>query len=332
MLKKNIPPFGLALLLLGAGACDLTGEEPLDAPESASPAETSVPEVLTAMVDFGGGPTEIRYTGDPEGMAVFCGDMVLGPADIVRQGRLVFATPEEQDGEDDPNVIFSAISHLNGWPGGRVFYDIDDGAFPGNSVVRTRILAAIAEWNSRTVVRIVPRDPANGFQHFVTFTGPIGTMGAGEGRAALGFQPFAPQLIRLGSNVSQRTIEHEIGHTVGLFHEQSRTDRDNFVRVNTGNIQAGREGNFDTYGISGAVGLDFGPYDISSLMHYGSFTFAANGRIPTLVRSGCSFRSRTAPCTFGGGRDLSTGDVAGVTRLVTGDPFIKFRLRNFIIT
>lgn len=63
-------------------------------------------------------------------------------------------------------------------------------------------------------------------------------------------------------------VAHEIGHALGMWHEQSRTDRDNFVRIVTSNIQAEMIDNFNKLSQSeiNTFGLQ---YDYGSVMHYG---------------------------------------------------------------
>jgi hypothetical protein len=65
-------------------------------------------------------------------------------------------------------------------------------------------------------------------------------------------------------------IAHELGHTLGFWHEQSRSDRDSYVQINTSNILDGEEHNFDKH----TEADHYGPYDFDSVMHYGACAFS----------------------------------------------------------
>ena len=54
-----------------------------------------------------------------------------------------------------------------------------------------------------------------------------------EGGGRLG----GKQTIASSSSFDTRTFIHEIGHTLGLIHEQKRSDRNEFVRINFDNIK-----------------------------------------------------------------------------------------------
>lgn len=64
-------------------------------------------------------------------------------------------------------------------------------------------------------------------------------------------------------------ITHELGHVLGLYHEQSRYDRDNFVTINWDRIPEMSRRNFEL--LSEDVLSNYGvPYDYKSIMHYGA--------------------------------------------------------------
>ena len=56
-------------------------------------------------------------------------------------------------------------------------------------------------------------------------------------------------------------------HALGVYHQQSRPDRDSFVRINWGNILQGREHNFQKLEDS-QVTTGGTPYSYRSVMHY----------------------------------------------------------------
>ena len=60
---------------------------------------------------------------------------------------------------------------------------------------------------------------------------------------------------------------HEFGHAIGFHHEQTRPDRDNYIKVNNDNIESGLAYNFDKYkwGYVKNYGIR---YDYWSIMHY----------------------------------------------------------------
>ena len=107
------------------------------------------------------------------------------------------------------------------------------------------------------------------------------------------------QIINIVSWNSQIIICHELYHSLGFWHEQSRLDRGTFITVNGANIcgssssvgcTAGTAtGNcclcIDANGLCTPCGFNFntqagtstyGPYDFGSFMHYGRTAFSCN--------------------------------------------------------
>ena len=72
---------------------------------------------------------------------------------------------------------------------------------------------------------------------------------------------------------TMRHIVHEFLHTMGILHEQSRNDRDNFISVLTASITPEKR---DQYAKASSYTVT-SPYDFTSCMHYGAYSFSASG-------------------------------------------------------
>nr|CAD2189312.1 unnamed protein product [Meloidogyne enterolobii] len=72
-------------------------------------------------------------------------------------------------------------------------------------------------------------------------------------------------------------VAHETLHALGLWHEQSRTDRDNHIRVNFDAVMPGTESNFEKRSEQTVDNMDQ-PYDLGSTMHYGSKAFSNDAK------------------------------------------------------
>jgi hypothetical protein len=232
---------------------------------------------------------EVQYTVI-DGDAVIEGCIILGPAEQIRADTESRRLGQPFGaGRADPKYL---------WPDGEVPYRIAAG-LPR----KERVLDAIAHWRKNTSITFVDLDKESNpglYPNFVTFV-----QGAGCA-SSVGCQNVREQLVRLGAECTLGNVIHEIGHTVGLFHEQSRNDRDGHVTVLLDNVDASYRHNFTKMM---NAGKDLGNYDYASIMHYPKDAFSRNGKDTIVPKDGQSIGQRVG---------LSAGDIAAVAELYKG--------------
>ncbi|XP_072034926.1 blastula protease 10-like [Amphiura filiformis] len=154
------------------------------------------------------------------------------------------------------------------WPGARIPYKISLSSAPDTLAIQT----AMYHWEEHTCIRFHERTQETDYINFIREDGCWSNVGRIGGRQDLSIDSGCAGL---------GTIAHEIGHVLGFHHEQTRPDRDNYVRVHYDNIDPTLYVNFYKYSSFEVVTHQI-PYDYGSVMHYGPYYFSTNDE-PTIT-------------------------------------------------
>ncbi len=233
-----------------------------------------------------------------DGLAIHDGDIILGTAQEAAarapDGLPALRSPDSLHVDDRVRRLAPFPREVL-WPNAIVPYVIDD------DVPHPEwILEAMSIWNTSTVVEFVERTTERDYLRFALREEP-GCV-AVFGRGFDGGEQIMP--ILPGGCTVPITL-HELGHAIGMAHEQERRDRDRYVRMLWQNIRPGTNRlNPKEWGAA------IGPYDYRSVMHYG---FSSDD----LRRHGQILMMDTIPPGMPMGQtvELSPGDIDSVARL-----------------
>ena len=187
-------------------------------------------------------------------------------------------------GGDQPGLHIESTSHFDlsrgvvnvnvkPWPNGQVFLKWDTGANTTGTAARN-LLIAEADWLAKAPIE------------FKVATGPTGTVAVNTTPATAGNPPNCVSSslgagnyqVFIGDCPSWQAVAHEMGHVIGMMHEQQRPDRNNYIIVNWCNSNNGDPGACTLDSTSVVQGL----YDYSSIMQYPTqFNSAGVGSITT---------------------------------------------------
>uniref|UniRef100_A0A3P8VSN6 Meprin A subunit n=1 Tax=Cynoglossus semilaevis TaxID=244447 RepID=A0A3P8VSN6_CYNSE len=162
------------------------------------------------------------------------------------------------------------------------------------------ILQAFEEYRLRSCVDFKPYEGESSYIIFKKLSGCWSYVGDYK----------VGQELSIGARCDTKAIvEHELLHALGFYHEQSRSDRDNYVKIWWDQIEDGKEHNFNKYEDDFITDLNTA-YDYESVMHYRPKSFNKNESIPTITTTIPEFND-----IIGQRLDFSAVDITRLNRM-----------------
>ncbi|KAE9550065.1 hypothetical protein FO519_006729 [Halicephalobus sp. NKZ332] len=194
-------------------------------------------------------------------------------------------------------VMLNALKNKQlAWKDGIIPYEMDDAFTQGEVRLIER---AFNSYKRRTCIRFKERVDETDYLYITKGFGCYSQVGRTGGK----------QELSLGRGcLFHEIIVHELMHSLGFWHEHSRIDRDEHIKIRWENILPGMKSQFDI--ISGALQDTQGEnYDYRSIMHYDSTAFSRNGQntIETMIDGFTN--------VIGTATDLSDMDVIKINKL-----------------
>ncbi|GMR47843.1 hypothetical protein PMAYCL1PPCAC_18038, partial [Pristionchus mayeri] len=208
---------------------------------------------------------------------LYQGDILLSED----QAETIFNETISTPGSRIPRQAYSSKSSL--WDTTKpIYFQFYNVSASASSLIRS----SLSFWQSQTCINFIESTTNTPRLRFIKGSGCWSLVG----RSSV----VPVQDISIGAGCEYiRTISHEIGHVLGLFHHQARPDRDNFVTVVAQNVkeqfldQYNKQTNAtcNTYGIG---------YDVGSVMHYKQREFTKAPGLITVLAKGNGYQNSLA--------------------------------------
>lgn len=200
--------------------------------------------------------------------------------------------------------LYAAASTLSLWPSNNVPYCIDNGIGGNPCLIRQAIadLSVVGasdtagcvvshgrgltplSFNEQTCSQLAANFAADPSAKYIRYEG--GTTPTGKDTTVAvthGFDIILP-------SYHMRSVQHETGHALGLFHEQKRKDRDQHIDVISDCFKTGPDDDTTQNIANQFVKVDgslLTPYDADSVMQYASVSFSSDDDMPPNTLTSC---------------------------------------------
>ncbi|HEX5058223.1 MAG TPA: M12 family metallopeptidase, partial [Kofleriaceae bacterium] len=273
---------GLMMMTALAGCLDTVDPAATDDHEpSADPSGNTEPEYGTLRIRDAYGEVHAVTVKNVNGRAIYEGDMNLG--DFARTKERAFASPVTVGNRWFGNVVrYQFQTTPAGCTSPLCSCEVMSGHLCHN-------LNWTEQWFIRTLMDKYTEETGIVFeesstQPFISLAGtddPLASYTYADGDFHnLGFSPLITFSTSFASD--DRVVLHELGHALGLTHEQKRNDADSTIKFNA--ICMEDPNQFDSAGSSFNY---LSPFDDKSIMLYSSWTFARASTGCNTVTSNC---------------------------------------------